>query len=217
MIAFSAVLLTAGVALAEEVMEDAPVATEQTQEAAHEVAEELVHEATHGGGGLPQFNVETWPSQIFWLTIAFAILYVVFSKAFLPSISSTLANRKSHIDTHISDAELLTYQAKDVEAQVALAMKNAAHKASDEMHAAENEAKARLAVSLADFRKRYETEIDSAEERIDLAKAEAMKDMQRVVAELAAQMAGKVAGLETDVSHAESVVQSLSGKNRKAA
>lgn len=209
MLSFSAVLVTAGSACAEAVAEYAePVA---------EPIEAVAHEAAHGKSGLPQFDVTTWPSQIFWLAIAFAVLYLVFAKSLLPSISSTLTNRKNHIGTHLSDAELLTYQAKDIEDQVTLAMKNAAHKASDALHAAENEAKARLAASLSDFRVRYEREIDTAETRIEVAKVEAMQDMQRVVAELASQMANKVAGLKTDVSHAETVVQSLSGKSRKAA
>ena len=33
-------------------------------------------------GGMPQLNPEFWISQIFWLTITFGILYVVFSKAY---------------------------------------------------------------------------------------------------------------------------------------
>jgi len=234
-IAFSAALVTAGSALAEAVSDALPehgveeMVDPTTGEATAIVPEPSVDAATstasataeaaghHGGSGLPQFNVETWPSQIFWLAVAFAVLYVIFSKSMLPAISATLANRKNHIDSRIAEAETITYQAKNIEDQVALAMKSAARKAADEMHTAENQAKERLSKALTDFRSRYEQEISSAEARIQDSKAEAMEDMQRVVADLAAQMARKVAGLSTDASQVESVLKSLNEKKRKAA
>ena len=33
-----------------------------------------------GGGGLPQLDVSTFPTQVFWLFVSFALLYFVMSK-----------------------------------------------------------------------------------------------------------------------------------------
>ena len=52
-------------------------------ETAHELAVEGAHGAgmeDHGGGvGLPQFDPSSFPSQMFWLAVTFAILYLFFS------------------------------------------------------------------------------------------------------------------------------------------
>src|SRR5688572_18942438 len=57
-----------------------PAAATNEADAPHEAAED------HGGGGLPQLRLDTYPSQIFWLLVTFAALYVAFSKMVLPNI-----------------------------------------------------------------------------------------------------------------------------------
>ena len=56
-------------------------------------------------GGMPQLNPEYWVSQIFWLIIIFASLYIALSKIILPKISKNLETRKSQILDHLGQAE----------------------------------------------------------------------------------------------------------------
>ena len=56
-------------------------------------------------GGMPQLNPEFWFSQIFWLIIAFGLLFIVLSKLILPKISENLEARKSQILENIEAAE----------------------------------------------------------------------------------------------------------------
>jgi len=56
-------------------------------------------------GGMPQLNPEFWFSQIFWLIIAFGLLFMVLSKLILPKISENLEARKSQILENIEAAE----------------------------------------------------------------------------------------------------------------
>ena len=56
-------------------------------------------------GGMPQLNPEFWFSQIFWLIIAFGLLFIVLSKLILPKISENLEERKSQILENIEAAE----------------------------------------------------------------------------------------------------------------
>ena len=55
--------------------------------------------------GMPQLNPEFWLSQIFWLIIAFGLLFIVLSKFILPKISENLEGRKSQILENIEAAE----------------------------------------------------------------------------------------------------------------
>ncbi|MEX0645816.1 MAG: hypothetical protein WD076_10925, partial [Parvularculaceae bacterium] len=48
-------------------------------------------------GGLPQLDLSTWPSQLFWLAIFFSGLYWLMASYFLPRIGGTIEDRRDRI------------------------------------------------------------------------------------------------------------------------
>lgn len=56
-------------------------------------------------GGFPPFKAETFPGQIFWLAITFALLFVVLWRVAVPRIGGTLADRKTRIASELERAE----------------------------------------------------------------------------------------------------------------
>lgn len=60
---------------------------------------------------MPQFDISTYSSQIFWLSICFAALYYSFSNIVLPEIRDILKERKSIIDSD-------KLSAKEIESQL---------------------------------------------------------------------------------------------------
>lgn len=202
----SAYLVATLPALAQE------TAPEQALEhAVDESVVEEVHQA-HGGGGLPQFNPDTWASQIFWLAISFTILYVFFAKFILPSLTATIENREGKIKGDLNAARDLSKQAEKIRLEYEAELKNASKKAASDIKAIDDAAKAKTAQYLADFRKKFDTEVQSTESKLDASKGQALVEMQKIAAEIAAQAAEKIAGVPADQSQAESVVQSLKNK-----
>ena len=55
--------------------------------------------------GLPQMDISTFPSQLFWLVVTFLILYVFMSKYVIPSLRTTIEERKDKIIGDINEAE----------------------------------------------------------------------------------------------------------------
>ena len=53
----------------------------------------------------PPFATNTFPSQIFWLAITFAILLVVMWRIVVPRIGGTIADRKARIASELGRAE----------------------------------------------------------------------------------------------------------------
>jgi F-type H+-transporting ATPase subunit b len=199
-----------------------PIVTEHGVVDAHgnpiEAAHGAADAAAHGGGseaGLPQFDPSSFPSQIFWLAVAFGILYIFFSKKSLPDISSVLENRRQHIQSDLDTAEQLRKQAEDVHRAYEEALDKARVASTDFYVEAEKKIKEKTLKEMDAFYQRAGDHIAATEKRIDAAKAGAMEDMSSIAAAIAAEVAEKVVGISTDLKDAKSVVQSI--HKRKAA
>ena len=59
---------------------------------------------------MPQFNAQTFPSQLFWLVITFVSLYICMNFLILPRIRNNIRLRKNKISNDIERAELLKEQ-----------------------------------------------------------------------------------------------------------
>lgn len=174
------------------------------------------HDAAASSGGLPQFDPTWFPSQIFWLAVAFFVMYLFFSKKTLPEISSVIENRRNHIRSDLDMAEKLTADAEAVQT----AYENGLQSARDQAHQAvldvETTMKDRGAQEYEAFRKRSENDIQAAERRIETAKNAAMDDMNTIAAEVAAEAVKKIIGTNMDVQKAKAIVVSLTGKAKAA-
>src|SRR5579883_752289 len=56
-------------------------------------------------GGFPPFKTETFPSQIFWLGISFAVLFVVLWRIAGPRINGVITMRRNAINDDIAKAD----------------------------------------------------------------------------------------------------------------
>ena len=56
---------------------------------------------------MPQLEITTYPSQIFWLVVSFLTLYLIMSRIIIPRISSVIKNRESQIKNNIHISEQL--------------------------------------------------------------------------------------------------------------
>lgn len=155
---------------------------------------------------MPQFEVGTFPSQIFWLVVSFTALYLLLARTVLPKISEILAARQRKIDDDLERASDLEQQAKEVLAEYEATMEEAKAEAQalikqavDEMNAeAEKEHQA-----LAD---KLSKDLQAAEARIAEARNEALGRIQEVASEAARAATQRLIGVEVERSEAEAAV-----------
>ena len=57
--------------------------------------------------GMPQFNVQSFPSQIFWLVITFSILYIMVTWVLLPRIRENIRLRKNKVSNNLERSEAI--------------------------------------------------------------------------------------------------------------
>ncbi|MGX6959954.1 MAG: ATP F0F1 synthase subunit B' [Rickettsia endosymbiont of Pentastiridius leporinus] len=59
---------------------------------------------------MPQFDIGTYYSQIFWLVVTFGLLYVFVSRLIVPKAEKIINNRKINIEKNVESADKLTLE-----------------------------------------------------------------------------------------------------------
>jgi F-type H+-transporting ATPase subunit b len=165
----------------------------------HGVPEDAVAE-THQGheqgkSGLPQLDVATFPSQIFWLAFSFALLYWLVSKSALPRIHEIVDKRRDRIERDLGRAERLSEEAlksrQAYEAMHRRAKDNAAAIIVDAQQEIRRNQDAKNAdANHAVMEKLQQAEVDM-EARRTLFRQELMKFTESLVVRIVQELTGK--------------------------
>ena len=67
--------------------------------------------------GMPQFNAKSFNSQLFWLILTFAILYLIISYVILPRIRENIRLRKNKIANDLERAESIKIEVENMLSQ----------------------------------------------------------------------------------------------------
>lgn len=167
----------------------------------HGATDEYGHGDAHHGGsssGLPQMDLSSFPSQIFWLGIGFTILYIAFSSKILPAMAANLENRDQTIQNDLTTAEQLTNEASDFKTSYEESLQNARYEATKMMTDMESDMKKDHEKKQAAFLKKTEEQISETRKRLDKATADSMKDVEKHIEETALIAAKNIAGIDTD-------------------
>lgn len=63
---------------------------------------------------MPQFDISTYPSQLFWLAVVFGALYLITSIFIAPATEYILKNREGFIEDNINSAGSLSEEVKNL-------------------------------------------------------------------------------------------------------
>lgn len=139
----------------------------------------------HDGAGLPQLNLESFPSQIFWLVIAFIVLYLLLDRIALPRISTILEERADAITDDLDRAEEFRRKAEVAEEQYQQALRDARARAQE--IAAQNRAEIQKQIDAANARADAEiaARAAEAEKRIAEIREAAMASVEEVARDTA--------------------------------
>ncbi len=181
--------------------------------AAH--AAEDAHHA-EASAGLPQFDPSTFTSQVFWLAIAFALSYLIFSKKVLPAIGAVLQTRSQTIEDAVRRAQDLRTQVESMKTSYESGLVAARSGATRLMEETQAGIKQRSEQALRDFQQRSERDIAALETQIAAEKTKVMAEMAPIVAEIARTAAGTIVGVTADAAQARNVVDALNRRQEAA-
>jgi F-type H+-transporting ATPase subunit b len=144
---------------------------------------------------MPQLNIETWPPQLIWLAISFLTLFFIMRFVALPRVGGVIERRQKQVNDDLAAAQrfkaatekaIADYEAALAEAR---AKGNAIAQAAREKLARETEQeRAKVAGELSE-------RVAAAEKAIAQSKTKAMADIEKVAADLAAEIVTELAGI----------------------
>ena len=165
--------------------------------------------ADAGKPGLPQLDITTWPSQIFWLVVLFAVGYVIMSRIVTPRIGTVLEERRKRLDDDLAKAREASEDAAKIRAGYEETLEIA--RADAAAHAKDAAAKATQSVEAANAKlsKKLATKAQAAEAKLAKTRAEAMENLNAVAVEAAIAATQHLTGIKATKAQAEKTVKSL--------
>lgn len=158
---------------------------------------------------MPQLDLSTYSSQIFWLIVTFAFLYMLLSRSVLPRIHTVLESRQNKITHDIDRAEQLRNEAEEARETYERALKESRSKAqaliTESAALMEKSSNARHA----ELDGKLAAQLHDAEERITAAKTDALAKLAPVSKELTQQIVEKLTGQKLQAAEVGAVVDSL--------
>ncbi len=180
-------------------------AGEQATEGEHAAPADATHgaaEATHASTEehsevFPPFDPAGFGSQLLWLAITFAALYILMSRVALPRIGSILETRRTRIEGDLKEAERLRQETEKAAAAYEAALSDAkknAHAIAEETRAG---IKADIEGRRADVEAGLAKCVAEAEARIRADKDAALANVGGIAAETAQVLVARISGSVT--------------------
>lgn len=151
--------------------------------------------SSHGKGTFPPFDPATFPSQLVWLVLTFAILYALMAKVALPRLGGIIDDRQNRISGDIAEAGKLKAES---EAAVAAYEKALA------------EARARAQVIAAETRDKQAAEAETSRKALEEQLNAKLAEAEKTIASTKQKAMAEVRGIATDA--AKTIVERLIGK-----
>lgn len=157
--------------------------------------------------GLPQLDISTWPSQIFWLVVIFGVGYLMMAKVVTPKIATVLEDRRTRLDGDLGKAREASVEAAKIRAEYEADLDSARNDAAAFARKAAAEAAEAAASVERKADRKLASKIGSAEKKLAITKAEAMKNLNIVAAEAALDAVKELTGLKATKAQAEKMVK----------
>jgi F-type H+-transporting ATPase subunit b len=176
------------------------------------IAAEAVHAEPKGGAGLPQMNVDYFPTQLFWLSLTFLGLWFVLSKIALPRVGDVIAERKDRITRDIEAAGRLKSDTDKALADYEKALSDARSNASGIAKQTREKLSAETDAEKTRIEKQIAAKLQEAETRIAATKTKALTAVNDIAAETARAVVAKLVGHDVSLDDVKKVLSQTAAK-----
>jgi F-type H+-transporting ATPase subunit b len=165
--------------------------------------------------GLPQLDIATWPSQLFWLVVLFGAGYLVMAKIVTPRIGAVLEERRQTLDGDLEKARAASADAAKIRADYESDLEKARIEAAVFAKQATMEAAKKAEAADAKISKKLAEKVGAAEAKLAEAKTNAMANLNDVAAEAAMAAVVSLAGIKASSAQSIKTASSIATKLAK--
>jgi len=169
--------------------------------------------AAHAAG-MPQFDIKTFDSQIFWLVVSFGVLYLLMSRLVLPRIGHTIEAREAKIQADLTAAEKANDAARVAATAQDKALAEARGRAHATVHSAAEAASAETTASLHTLAEKLAGTIAAAERRIEEQRVQALTGLAALATEISTSILDKLVGTADGAQVAAKVAAAVEAAKR---
>ncbi len=171
--------------------------------------------------GMPQLDVSTYPSLIFWLILTFGFTFLVLKFFITPKLSEILNQRKERISADLFSAKSAREEAENSKISQEKSISSAKNKANKIVKDAIEKTKLKLQETEKKAKERLTKNLLDAEKNISDAKNKSLKNITLISTDIAVSISKKVSGInikERIISKniSDQISQSDDFKNLKA-
>lgn len=160
---------------------------------------------------MPQLDVTTYASQLFWLLLTFVPFYFIVYKIALPRISNVLEARQEKIDDDLKKAAARKEEAEAVMAEYEKLQADSLAKAQEAIRQVQEEMKAESQRSGEALSRKLAGEAAEAEKRVQAAKEQALAQLGETVAEVVTSATAKLVGDQPSDDQVARAVRAATG------
>lgn len=152
--------------------------------------------AAHGGGHhpFPPFDTTTFPSQLLWLVITFAVLYVATAKLILPRLNAILSARRGRIAADLDTAQTLKAETEAAIASYDKALREARERSGKIAQDMRDQIKADIDAERAKTEVSLNAKIQDAEKQIKASRDKVMNEVETIASEAASAIVERLIG-----------------------
>jgi F-type H+-transporting ATPase subunit b len=158
-------------------------------------------------GGFPPFQKETFTSQLFWLVICFAALYIMVSKLILPRMGTIIAERRDRIAGDLAEAGRMKDEADGAVAAYEKALADARAKAQAIAAETRDKLNAQAEANRKDLEGKLQGKLAEAEKSIAATKSAAMTNVRSIAHEAASAIVTRLIGITPSSDAVASAVE----------
>ena len=156
--------------------------------------------ASKSNDGMPQLDVSTYPSLIFWLVITFGFTFLVLKFYITPKMSEILNQRKEKIDTDLFEAKKSREDAENSKLNQESSIVEAKEKAFQIISEATEKSKRDIQSFEKSSKEKLSKKLADAEKSITKSKNDSLKVVNEIATDIAISLSQKVSGMKANKS-----------------
>ena len=148
---------------------------------------------------MPQLEISTFPSQIFWLVISFLVLYIIMSRIIIPRISSVIKDRESEIKNNINISEQLYRDTEVINSEIEKVRQDTETEARKIINNLKEVTNKKIDKNFVALKGKIEKKLEKSEHEIIRNKKKILKEINKISLNLTEEILNKLSAKNKNI------------------